>query len=119
MNKQEKSQRRQLAYLNRARSARLYGKLLIPVALVALSTSLWSDPVLGPQLEAGVDEMQPFLASYAQNTPLDGVFGPLPEPVEAQDPAAVDTDGNPIATEEAALALTPNLPTSQSPVNRP
>lgn len=113
MTKLEIRQRRQLAYQMRARSSRLYGKLLIPVALVTLSTSLWSDPVLGPQLEAGVVEAKPLLASYAQNTPLDGMFGPVPETAETADPAADE------GQEAAALALTPELPTSVKPVNRP
>ena len=113
MTKLEIRQRRQLAYQMRARSSRLYGKLLIPVALVTLSTSLWSDPVLGPQLSAGVEEAKPLLASYAQNTPLDGVFGPVPEAAETAEPETVE------GQEAAALDLTPELPTSVKPINRP
>ena len=115
MTKEEKRQRNQLSYQNRARSARLYGKLLIPVALVTLSTSLWSDPVLGPQLETGVENMQPLLAQYAQETPLDGMFGPVPEVAQASADIAAQASG----TEEASLDLEPALPASVTPVNRP
>lgn len=119
MTRQEKSQRRQLAYQNRSRSARLYGKLLIPVALITFSTSLWSDPVLGPQLEAGLEDAKPLLASYAQNTPLDGMFGPVPDTVEAVQPSAAQIEDGLESTEEASLTLDSSLPKSAVPVNRP
>ena len=120
LTKIDKRQRRQAACQDRARSSRFYAKVLIPVAMITMSTALWSDPVLGPKLAQGLEEVKPVLAKYAQNTPLEDAFGPVPEPQAeeiASETTAENADGS--ETEEAALALTSNLPTSVRPVNRP
>lgn len=96
----EKRQRRQSKYRNRARSARLCAKLLIPVAMVFLTSALWSDPVLGPRLAQGVQEIKPVLAGYLEDTPLEDIFGPDSEVTNTQ--TAIE------ALEEASLHMISN-----------
>jgi hypothetical protein len=102
---------RQAAYNSRSRSARRFARLLMPVAMFSLGTAIWSDPVLGPQLMEGVEEIRPVLAKYAANTPLEDFAGPVPEAATTEDAGE--------ATEEASLALPTNMPASVRPVNRP
>ena len=107
---------RQSKYLKRGKSARFYGRVLIPVTMIVFGQAMWSDPVLGPQLASGLEDLQPVLASYAQGTPLDGTFGPVPESVvlpaaEAFEDARAGTD--------SAINASLDLPQSATPVNRP
>lgn len=95
----------------------MYGRFLIPVTMIVLGQAMWSDPVLGPQLAAGVEEIQPIMATYAQGTPLDGVFGPVPETASADDLATAINRGT--ASDTDALSTSFNLPASTRPVNRP
>lgn len=116
MNYHSKRDLRQAKYLERGKSARFYGRVLIPVTMLVFGQAMWSDPVLGPQLAGGLEDLQPVLATYAQGTPLDGTFGPVPDRVavpaaEGFEDARADTDG--------AINASLDLPQSATPVNRP
>lgn len=112
----DKRDLRQAKCINRGKSARLYGRLLIPVACVVLGQALWSDPDLGPQLSEGLTEIKPVLATYAQGTPLDGAFGPVPEATENGELVIIDEAK---AATSGAVTASFNLPESATPVNRP
>lgn len=120
MMQKNKRDLRQAKCIRRGKTARLYGRLLIPVALIGLSQSLWTDPVAGPQLVEGLEEIRPIIATYAQNTPLEDVFGPAPEPEEKEPIVAINSAGQAaVDGEEAALSVSYTLPVSVRPVNRP
>ena len=116
-----KRDRRQIRYHERSKSARFYGRLLMPVALIVFGQSLWSDPVLGPKLVEGTQEfsqqVQPLLATYAADTPLDGYFGPVPEQI-AEKTQAAEADARD-ATGDETLDVSYSLPAPATPVNRP
>ena len=97
---------RQHAYRERARSARGYARMLLPVAFIVLGTALWQDPKLGPVLAEGLTEVKPLAASYLQNTPFENLLGPAP----AAETAAAEP-GDQITVSAA-------LPTSVLPINR-
>lgn len=71
--------RRQAQYVHRAKSARMYGRFLIPVAMLVAAQAVWSDPDLGPLVIESAEKTKPYLATFAAGTPLDGMFGPVPE----------------------------------------
>ena len=102
MTKTEIRQRRQAICQQRARNARTYARLLTAVALVALSSGLWSDPKLGPQLATGIEELKPRLAGFVSETQLKDFFENARAKAGGFDDSA--------ATEEAALALTDAQP---------
>ncbi len=90
----------------------------MPVALLVLGQAIWSDPVLGPQVIESAEEAKPVLATYAQGTPLDGMFGPVPEP-SASDPATAGDAEELNGAEDGTVNASVNLPASATPVNRP
>ena len=108
---------RQAQSIRRAKSARMYGRVLIPVTMIVLAQAIWSDPVLGPQVIASAEEAKPVLATYAQGTPLDGRFGPVPEAPVGETPSTADAEVS--IEEEGTQNASFNLPNSTTPVNRP
>ena len=66
----DKKQRRQDAYRRRAKRAFTLAKLMIPVCFLTVSASAWSDPVLGPRLAAGLQEVKPMVAAVMDGTPV-------------------------------------------------
>ncbi|WP_227267475.1 hypothetical protein [Roseobacter weihaiensis] len=99
---------RQVAYRQRASSARLYARLLMPVTVFVLATGLWSDPVVGPQLVQGLEEIRPIAASYLVDTPLENILGPAPATEDTVDAADV----------EGRVTASTSLPPSVVPINR-
>ena len=116
MNYHSKRDLRQAKYIERGKTARFYGRVLIPVTMLVFGQAMWSDPVMGPQLAGGLEELQPVLATYAQGTPLDGTFGPVPDSVAAPAAEAVEDVG---AGTDGAINASLNLPQSATPINRP
>ncbi len=93
---------RQARYIRRAARARLFAWLLMPVTGASLAAAMWSDPVLQPRLQGGLDEVQPFLSALMRGSE---------EARELQDAAlqkAAETNAN-IA----------GLPVARTPINRP
>jgi hypothetical protein len=104
--------RRQSAYLDRSKSARILGKLLIPVLMLAISASAWTDPVMKEKLDRGLAEVTPMVEAVMDGEPVQQVLaskfgGP-------QAGAAPESDDV-----EVANATVPGLPHSAVPVNRP
>jgi len=100
----DKATLRQAAYLNRSRRARFWGRVLVPVTLMTVSAALWSDPLIKPRLETGLQTAIPMAQTWIEN------FGKPPQ--EIADAGA--------AAEAAADDGVPDvLPTSKTPVNRP
>ncbi|MFK7743827.1 MAG: hypothetical protein AB8B47_02130 [Roseobacter sp.] len=96
----DKRLRRQKAYAKRSRSARFFARVLMPVAMVTLSTSIWSDPVWGPKLAEGVEEVKPMVATYLADTPFADMLGP----VEVTQPVDDPSQGNDDVRVEASLS---------------
>ena len=94
-----KKELRQTAYLKRSAVARRTGRFLMPAAAVLLASAIWDDPVLGPQLAQGLEEVRPTAARYLIDTPLHGMLGPVPQDQVAGDIA-----------EDARLAAASRLP---------
>lgn len=98
---------RQAAFQERASTARLYARLLMPVTFVVLGTALWSDPQVGPKLADGLEEVRPIAAQYLAGTPLENILGPVPE-------ATSQSAG---ADNEDRVTVSAGLPTVDQPVN--
>lgn len=96
---------RQARYIRRAARARLYAWLLMPVTGAVFSAAMWSDPVLQPKLQSGLDELKPFMTAV-----MDGEF-PTEEARELQDAALQKA-----AELNAKIA---GLPVARTPINRP
>lgn len=96
---------RQARYVQRSGRARLYAWLLMPVTAAMIGAAMWSDPVLRPTLQAGLDEVQPLISAV-----MEGEF-PTEEARELQEAAVQKA-----AELNARIA---GLPISQTPVNRP
>ena len=97
---------RQHAYRERARSARGYARMLMPVVFIVLGTALWQDPKLGPVLAEGLTEVKPLAASYLQDTPFEDLLGPVPSEETAS------------ANQDAQITVSASLPTSVLPIDR-
>lgn len=67
---------RQNAYIERAKSARGFARMLVPAAFIVLGTGIWKDPDLGPKLAEGLEVIRPTAASYLVDTPLEDLLGP-------------------------------------------
>jgi hypothetical protein len=93
---------RQMRYLQRSSRARMYAWMLVPVTIATFSAAAWSDPVLGPRLLSGLEEIKPRIESLLER---------VPGAAEQQDATAGDVD-------EAASQLA-SLPNASTPVNRP
>jgi hypothetical protein len=107
-----KKDRRQAQYLSRARSARFYARMLMPVTALAASGAMWMDPVIGPRMAERYEFVQPIIAKVIEDpsilttfTTKDLEFDTDVEVADASD--AVDT------------AQPSGLPPSTRPVNRP
>ena len=111
----DKKQRRQLAYRKRARSAFFAAKLMIPLVFVGASAAAWSDPVLGPRLETGLNEVRPMVEAVMEGAPLMDVLAEALQGNAAPGAPAADT----AAAEELRSASAEGLPASAVPVNRP
>ncbi|MEM1072860.1 MAG: hypothetical protein AAF665_00545 [Pseudomonadota bacterium] len=94
---------RQTAYVERATTARLYARLLIPVTGIVLSTALWSDKEVGPDLAQTIEDAKPLAAKYLAGTPLEGAFGLVAETTAGED--------------ENGITVSAGLPTIEAPVN--
>ncbi|MEM6887285.1 MAG: hypothetical protein AAF636_04005 [Pseudomonadota bacterium] len=110
-----KKQRRQLAYQKRARRAFLLARWMIPAVLLGISAAAWSDPVLGPRLQSGLDEIKPMIEAVQDGEPvmevLAGAFGRPSAPTLHEEDIARDEDARRVAVD--------GLPVSAVPVNRP
>ena len=104
------STRRQSAYLDRSKSARLLGKLLIPVLMLAISASAWTDPVMKEKLDRGLAEVTPMIEAVMDGTPVQDVLSSRFGGTQAA-PAAPNVE---VADVEAT-----GMPASTVPVNRP
>ncbi|WP_299676704.1 hypothetical protein [uncultured Roseobacter sp.] len=96
---------RQARYIRRAARARLFAWLLMPVTGATFAAAMWSDPVLHPKLQGGLDELQPFVTAA-----MEGEF-PTDRARELQDAALQKA-----AEINAKIA---GLPVSRTPINRP
>ncbi|MGC3939274.1 hypothetical protein ACOTTU_15830 [Roseobacter sp. EG26] len=96
---------RQARYIRRASRARLFAWLLMPVTAATFSAAMWSDPVLQPKLQAGLETSKPII-----NALMQGEF-PTDEARELQDAAVQKA-----AELNAKIA---GLPIARTPVNRP
>ena len=104
----DKRESRQAEYLKRSGKARFYARILMPITLVTLSTGIWSDPVWGPKLAEGVEEIKPMVASYLQETPFADVMQTLELKKPVED-----------AVTEAGTRIEASLPMSLRPIVRP
>lgn len=104
----DKRESRQAEYIKRSRKARFYARILMPITLVALATGVWSDPVWGPRVVEGVEEIKPMVASYLQETPFSDVMQQieLKKPVEN-------------AVDDVEERIEASLPMSLRPILRP
>ncbi|WP_295314787.1 hypothetical protein [Roseobacter sp.] len=100
-----KKDRRQIACLQRAASARFYAKVLMPITAIVFSTALWSDPVIQPQLQQKIDDFRPMVETALDGGSVDEILAAgRPQPQAAADQSSPELAG---------------LPGSQLPVNRP
>lgn len=47
----------------------MYAWVLVPVTIVTFSAAAWSDPVLGPRLLSGLEEIKPRIESLLERVP--------------------------------------------------
>ena len=85
--------------------------MLMPIAAVTLSLALWSDEQLKPLLVAQAEEIQPMVAEYLADTPLENMLG-------FDSNIATRDESGPAFEEEAMLAPS-TLIASARPVVRP
>jgi len=111
MQEVDKKSARQFAYRERAIRAKTYARVLVPVAMFAVSATVWMDPELRPQVAEGLEEIRPIAATYLVDTPFEDMLGPVP--VAAPTEAAVD------GAEDGQVTASFNLPEDAVPVNRP
>lgn len=111
MQEVDKKAVRQFAYRERAIRAKIYARVLMPVAIFAVGASVWKDPDLRPQVTEGIEEIRPIAASYLEDTPFEDMLGPLPEPTPTEAAGG--------STEDDQVTASVDLPENKVPVNRP
>lgn len=95
--------RRQSAYLERSKTARLYAKMLIPVAMLVLSAGVWLDPVLNPRVIQGLEEVKPIVDAVLAGEPISEV---LAANRESPGPDAAEEDSEQSGLPPASVAVT-------------
>jgi hypothetical protein len=114
----DRKQRRQAAYRHRAARAFFMAKLLLPAVCLGVSAAAWSDPVLGPRLESGLDEVRPMVQAVLEGKSVMDVLAATavaagPEAAQTTDDATGDT------LDDRPSTLAAGLPASVVPINRP
>lgn len=103
-----------MACITRARSARFYGKLLMPVTALTFSVAMWSDPTAQAQVQSTFEDFKPMIEAAMEGRPVEEIIAAGQQSQFAKALAAEAIEAEALFTDKPA-----GLPASKVPVNRP
>jgi hypothetical protein len=95
---------------------------MAPAVALGISAAAWSDPVLGPRLETGLEEVKPLVQAVRDGAPVMEVLSGATAQAGLAARASRKADAaDAIPPEQSQLrsSMDADLPTSVVPVNRP
>lgn len=103
-----KGDHRQYNYRERSLRAKTYARILIPVTLFFVGTSVWKDPVMAAQVTEGLIEIRPIAETYLTGTPMENMLSLIPEAQVGSEPASEPAQSAGLPQIEPTLSDSPD-----------